>query len=168
MTEDTHKTPETIIDEWVVQSAILGRTTNQIEERIDYILKKVFEEFEGVLDHWYIDGAEAGEVGSLHKVINVDEIGHAFCLYARSECSTHPIILIDEVEWDLTSSFPTYWLHSDFEVDLTKGKKLYEDKVAAKKKTRALSNASRKKKTQDLIDQARKKLTDAEAIALGI
>ena len=62
------------LEEYWRLSRLAGSYASKIEDRIDYVLRRIYQEFGGELDYWYFDGAEEGEVGNLDRNLHKDRV----------------------------------------------------------------------------------------------
>lgn len=159
-------TPE-FMSQWEALSNETGKMEEQIITRIDYIIRTYFKIFDGNVDYWYFEGAEENQEKNLIECIYNDFINSIF-LMEKPSSKSNSLCFIDKngnIEcW--SSRIPTRWLYEDFEGEIIIGKRLYEDKMAAKKEKAKLSKAQKAIKTSELVETAKAKLTTEELKAL--
>lgn len=117
----------------------------KILDRIDYIIKTIYQTFGRRLSYWYFYGAGEGEVGNIPA--------HALKPggYISPVCNPHKDTMVhlknERVVDLLGDGFPSRWLYEDFEDELKLGKNNYikhiEDEKA-RKKERAEQNKVKK------------------------
>jgi len=140
-----------------------------IEERVDYILKCVFEAGNSRLDNWWVSGANEGESGDIFSIIHKDYISVSCLEYdcTASDYDNFKAIINGET-WNLLEDIPTRWLHEKFENELLSGVKLFRIEQENKKQLAATKRKANKVKKEKLIESARTKLTIEEQKAVGI
>jgi len=159
-----------IVDKYWEHFHIAGSYADQIEKRIDYIIRQIYKEAgANGFTYWYFDDASEGDQGSLHRALDKTMIGNYIVDSRGMEILDELVVILkDGSTWGLFDSFPTRWLHEDFEQELIEGKAAYikreEDKKAKAKAKRTAKKAEKEK----LKAQAAKKLTPAERKALGL
>lgn len=151
----------TVIDQFWEAVKLRGKYEDEIIQRIDYILRRIYQEFGGTIKCWYFDSAAEGEVGELTRYLEKDYVSgyHTEATGVDEEM----LILLDGTIWEL-SSFPTRWLAQPFEKEFVEGRAAYLAQVAEKsKKTRAAKEAKQAAKAAVLS-----KLTKADRKILGL
>jgi len=156
------------VKEWKRIRSEAGALEEDIEQRITYIIRFWFEAFGSKLDTWYFDEAGEGEVGDLSRHMNDDEIDS---IYVEMKSHSNQIgdeYIIDKFghEYGWESSIPTRWLFENFEQEIIDGKKLYEEKEAARKLKQKEKSAQKKLKDKNLAEVAKSKLSKEELAAL--
>lgn len=143
-----------------------GVLESQLENRITYILKKIYETFGSQLDYWYTSDAPEGDQGDLLRCwrYNNDTISD-LCIHPYLEAV---IILNNGSEWGLHDDIPSRWLFEDFEEELVNGKRLYEERQAQKKEDARQKRQAKKAEKERLKATAAAKLSPAERKALGL
>ncbi len=155
------------VDEWYGVSTRAAKMEDEITERIDYILRTIFETFDGKLNYWYFDGAGEGEVGDLARWMNDEEISGIYTEAAKN-CKS-PMVIIDRFgdEWEYQGEFPTRWLFdSEFAIELHNGKLQYELKEKERKEKQKARSEAKKKQDARLVEEAKKKLSKEELAAI--
>jgi hypothetical protein len=133
---------------------------DKIVKRLDYIVATIFKTFKVKKYTWYFIDAAEGEVGTF----TYDEPEIYMAWEYDKGMMTDDMIIIDRdgEEYMFDGSIPTRWLFENFETELTKGKKKYDDREAA----HIAASLSDKKATKKLTDMAKKKLSKEELAAL--
>jgi len=160
------------VDEYFKYISLAGGYGEKIEKRIDHILRRVYQEFNSTLDHWYWDDALEGDVGQLHRHLDRNfregSVITGYIIEATSgDAGEWCIILNDGTVHDLYG-IPAKWLFEDFETELVEGKRLWEEREATKKQERAARRAAKKAAKEAAKVSAAAKLTAEERAALGI
>lgn len=108
---------------------------DKIEERIDYIIRRVYEEFDAEIHTWHPDGYVEGSA-MLH-MLDDPFIENIEVLSELPEEAG--IIDNDGDEWNFNESFslPLRWLFEDFEQELVEGKRRYVQKLDAERMAEA-------------------------------
>ena len=163
------KTPITqkFIDEWREAYRRSAKMEDTITERIDYILRTIFETFGAKLDYWYFDGAAEGEVGDLARWMDDDEISGIYTEAIKEIKS--PMVIIDKFgdEWEYQGEIPTRWLFdAEFAIELHNGKLQHELKEKERKEKQKERSAAKKKRDELLVEEAKKKLSKEELAAI--
>lgn len=137
---------------------------SSIINRICYILTFWLQTFGNTLSSWYFEGADEGHVGDLDSHIS-DSVIYGIVLDYFYDNKTN---IIDKHGNNLScdDDIPTRWLFEDFEEEIVNGKKLFEDKMAAKKAAAFERKKVTKEQRQALIDGAKSKLTKEELKAI--
>lgn len=137
-----------------------------IEDRIDYIIRKIYDMFGHKIAWWDYPGhGSRGEGGSLKDSISKNEVNFSF------ECESSKnfkevVAIIEGGEWGFESSFPKRWLFEDFEDELQAGIESYE-KLQKEREADALIKKTKSiAKNKQLIESAKSKLTKEELKAL--
>jgi hypothetical protein len=150
----------------------LATINGMIEDRIDFILKKIWEVFGYNLEGWYVDGAEENELGDLLSLIHMPEyIDLGPIIYY---CSDKGHIrekfnaILEGEKYSLTQGMPYRWLFEDFENELIDGKNLFPKWEADEKKNKALKLEKKKLAKLAALKSAKSKLSKEEIKALGI
>jgi hypothetical protein len=138
---------------------------NNIADRIEYVLKKIYEVYGGSFDTWYFDGAAEGEVGDIHGAISSDYVS-GFVFYGRKGPRPMGSILHDETEVNLEYDFPTRWLYEEFEDELAEGKQKFLDKSIKDQKAAQINRDAKKLRDEQILDIAKKKFSKEELAAL--
>ena len=160
---------QAVVDEYWKYFRLAGKFASQIEDRIDYIIKRIHQEAGISLNYWYFDDAPEGDQGSLHRALNKISISN----YTTDTRGNGPmaeliILLNDGRIWCLWDGFPTRWLHEDFEKELVEGKAAYLKKEADKKAAAKAKRVAKKAEKEKLKASAAAKLTAKEKKALGL
>ena len=146
-----------------------GSLGGKIETRIHYVLEKIWSEFGGEIDCWWIRGADEGDVGDLSRALFWGDTVNDFVIRLKQDSDADPVILLkDGSEFGLYDEFPQRWLFEDFEDELTNGRIMFEKKEAKSKASKKAKSAANKAKKAKLKKAAAAKLTPAERKALGI
>jgi hypothetical protein len=143
---------------------------NKIEERCDYIIRKIFISCGGGVEYWHFNDAPEGDQGSLHRALDADSVSNFTVETLRYYDEDHQLLarLDDGSLVELYNGFPLRWLYEDFEDELDRGKKRYEKEqldAAAKNKE---EKAAKKREKEKLKVSAAAKLTEEERKALGL
>lgn len=136
-----------------------------IVDRIDYILKSIFDFEGGSLNYWYFDGASEGEVGDFSYAMGDNEI-YNIITEGNPFGKGYNYILKDGKVWKYEGSIPSRWLFEDFEEELVKGKESFDRREEEQKKKKKEASESKKIKNQMLAEQAKAKLSKEELLAL--
>jgi len=140
----------------------LGSFQKGIEDRLDYIIRTVYQAFGYQIQYWWYEDAEEGELGSLWRAFSQFQIEG---ISVGAEVTKEMVILLkDGSEYELTYSVPTRWLFEDFEDELLQGKKAYEEKLEQERVTNKKKQHAKKEKKK----QALAKLTKEERQVLGL
>ena len=119
---------EGLIVDWEKACKNAGHLEEQITDRLDYIIKTIFQVFDERLDTWYFDGAREGCMGDL--TYDKPEI---FMIWDHGTLKDDMIILDrDGKEVMFDQSVPTRWLFEEFEAELIAGKRKYEEQETAR------------------------------------
>jgi hypothetical protein len=166
----TEPITQKLIDNWQLAANESSSMEGEITNRIDYIIRTIFDTFNKKLDTWYFDGAGEGDVGDLLRHYDENEINIITELSRNKEgvYDSIEMVIIDKEgsEWGFDSSIPTRWLFEDFEQELIDGKKLFEEQKAERKKNKKELSAKKKLEDQALATAAKAKLSKKELAAL--
>lgn len=156
-----------LVNEWQALKSKASALEDDIEQRIDYIIRFWFATFDAKLDTWYFVDANEGEVGNLSYHMNDEEIS-SIHVEMKSGNFKDDEYIIDKFgnEWGWESSIPTRWLFENFEQEIIGGKKLFEEKEIARKAKQKEKSAQKKLKDKALADAAKSKLSKEELAAL--
>ncbi len=151
---------ETYLEEYfeLIDSVSIFET--EIINRIDYILKFIYNEFNSKFECWYVDGADEGEIGKISSLLNGDEVSP--CVESPLSYGKEFIIILDGVHWDLKDSFPKEWLFKDFEDKTIEGKKKYKELIEEEKVKAEIRIAKLQEKEKQELSNIKSKLTDEE------
>jgi hypothetical protein len=157
------------LEEFWKYTQLAGSYTDKIEQRITYVLRRIYQEFDFELDYWYFDGAEEGQVGDLARHLDKDIVS-GFITESKTPgyIEDFSIDFDDGTVADFGYGFPTRWLYEDFEDELVRGKASYIQKQQDKKAQAASRRAAKKAEKALLKASAASKLTLAEKKALGL
>lgn len=115
--------------------------------RVDYILKFWLGKFDCEIDTWFFDDAEEGEMGSVFKNMDDQNI-HSFTLQVLDGKKIKHLQYVDgngEIHvWN--GQIPKKWLFQGFEHEVTSGKYLYD------KRAQNLAKSAKAKLTPDELD----------------
>jgi len=166
----TEPITQKLIDNWQLAATEAGKMEGQIINRIDYIVRTIFQTFNHKLDCWYFYGAGEGDVGDLLRHYDSDEI-NIITELARNKGGGYDsieMVILDKEgnEWGFDSSIPTRWLFENFEQELIDGKRLFEDQQIERKKNQKELSAKKKLEDQALATAAKAKLSKKELAAL--
>lgn len=168
MTDKVKKLSTKDIQKYIedTHGSVMYDEVDQIVNRIDYILKKIYSTFGGTCDNWYFDGAEENYLGNVAAAIHYDEVT-GFCIESEVKPKRPMYILgSNGKEIDLTWGFPVRWMTEDFESELEEGKEnLVKFKAKRTKESKDKKDA-RKKKDFDLTNKIISKLNKEEIQAL--
>lgn len=155
-----------ITEKFVKEADEQARKAAGMEEtiinRLEYIMQFAFNLFNQNKAYWYFHDAAEGEVGSLWKSYNKDQITMVVC-----DCDSLLFTDKDDVDGDLChDGVQTRWLFEHFEKEFVDGKLRYEQKELERKSRQKELSAKKKKKDQLLIEQVKKKLSTEELAAI--
>jgi len=89
----------------------------QIENRLDCVLRDVYDCFGRELDYWYFDGANEGEVGDLLRHYT-DDVIDGLCLVPPPAGGEFRFIDKNGQECVIDAAIPTRWLFENFKKEL--------------------------------------------------
>jgi len=142
-----------------------AKLKEQLELRVGYIVRKIFEVCGGQLNWWNWDDPERLTNGN---VPSID--GDAFRIYIffYKSPKNDTILLKDGTEWVIFDDIPTRWLWEDFEDELVNGLAAYKEQEQAKLMAAQVKKIENEKRRKEIAQQAINKLTPVEREALGI
>lgn len=150
---------------WLDLRKNISSLESQIIDRINYIVRKIYEIFDDGLYWWDFPGDGIhGEGGSLINSLNPDEI--IFQAESSNYSKNKIIILQNGEERILDDGFPRRWLFENFEEEVTKGKEKFEEIERKRLQDKKGFSDSQKIEDQKLIENIKKKLSKKELIAL--
>lgn len=167
-----HAIEQKDLDEYFKYISLAGGYGEKIEKRIDHILRRVHQEFNSRLNYWYWDDAPEGDQGQLHRHIDRNFRDNSVITSyitdaTEGDANEWCIVLNDGTVHDFYG-IPAKWLFEDFESELVEGKRLWEEREAAKKQEKAARRAVKKSAREAAKVSAAAKLTPEERQALGI
>ncbi len=144
-----------------------------VEERLDYVLHKIYELCGVSFGGWYIDGAEEGELGNIDDMLNGDIIEcNGLILYEKVGKGDFSVIISNndkEEWWDLSDAFPRRWLFDDsFIVEIPAGQELFKQRQLLKNANNKSKKEKAKQEKEKLLQSAKMKLSKEELKALGV
>jgi hypothetical protein len=158
------------LNDWKKAATLAGTMEESIVNRINYIVRTVYDVFKVKIDTWYFYGAGEGEVGDLMRQLDDNEINIITELARNKDGGYNSIemVIIDKYghEWGFEDSIPTRWLFEPFELELMNGKKNFEEKQAERKKSQKELSAQKKLEDAALATAAKAKLSKKELAAL--
>jgi hypothetical protein len=158
---------QTDIDEYWRLHRETGVAGGKIEKRIEYVLRRIYQEFDAEIDYWYFSDAPEGDVGSLHKALGQQDVTNY--IIEPMTYGKEMVIKLDDGKYaEFGYGFPIRWLYEDFEDELTRGKVAHEQEELDKKAAKAAARAARKAAKERLKASAASKLTTEEKKALGL
>lgn len=161
---------ESFLSDWKKAATVAGGMEESIVDRINYIVRTVYDTFNVKIDTWYFYGASEGEVGNLMSQIHDYDI-NIITELARNKDGGYTsieMVIIDKYghEWGFEDSIPKRWLFEPFERELIDGKKAFEEKKAERKKSQKELSAQKKLEDAVLATAAKAKLSKKELAAL--
>lgn len=142
------------------------RIEGKIIERIDYVLRKIYDAFGCKIKCWWFNGAAEGETGSLSMGLNANSISN-WEVELEEELHVDMIIMLDSAEYEFWE-FPKSWLFEDFEKKLINGRKEYLELEEKRNKILKNKRKARKIKKDKAIEAVKKKLSPEEIKLLNL
>jgi len=158
--EKEEKIDKEVMDQVFSGSLTVEEQDNILEKvqwRCNYIVRKAFE-IQGLIVHWWDFDNEGGEGGAC-GYFDPEQYEEEFYITGDFDGFTSGCMYLNV--------FPTKWIWTDFEDELTEEIEAHHKSIISKKIERKAKNAERKQKKQQLIESALAKLTKEEINALG-
>lgn len=154
------------VKKWKDTYAIVSVCEEKIINRMDYIIKTIFEAFGLKVSYW----TAYSEDGSLNSSISENTVGWYeidFQNYNSFPKKKLVILLKDGTEFGFDDhEFPRRWLFEDFEQELIDGKISYLKAKDFKDKIEKEYLIKKQKETAELVNSIKAKLTKQELAAL--
>lgn len=145
-------------------AAVADGMKANIEGRLDYIMKCIFDCFNMKDAFWYFKDAGEGEVGNLWDYYTDEHID--VVIETRKSFGMLKIITNEDMELSLVDGIPTRWLFIDFENELLEGKEKFIERQVRVAKINKEKRQIEKIEEKELADAAKLKLSKKELDAL--